>query len=141
MSANRRIITSRDTDKFQVDRFDMLCLQRGFLCVKCIISTWFTVDVSTKIPTSESSTRKQLLALPCQMSSLVLSCSCPTVRGCFPPACLARYPGEEEGQPTKVDEKNKTFLLLPDYISLKSLYMGPGLPMLYGILKLTPALT
>lgn len=127
MSANRRIVTARDTANFQGDRFNMLCLQCGFLSMKCIISTWFTVAVCTKMPTSGSSTRKQRLALPCHISSLVLSCSCPTVRGCFPPACLARRPGEEEGRPSKVDEKNRTLLLLPDHIRVKSLYILLGL--------------
>lgn len=133
MSANRRIVTSRDTANFQGDCFNMLCLQCGFLCMKCIISTWFTVAVCTKMPTSGSSTRKQRLALPCHISSLVLSCSCPTVRGCFPPACLARRPGEEEGRPSKVDEKNRTLLLLPDHISVKSLYILLGLGLLICI--------
>lgn len=127
MTANSRIVTSGDTNTFQGDRFNMLCLQRGFLWMKGIISTWLTAAVCTKRPISGSSTRKQRLDLPCHMSSLVLSCSCPTVRGCFPPACLAHRPGEEEGQPSKVDNRNRTLLLLPDHMSGKSLYIGLGL--------------
>lgn len=39
-----------------------------------------------------------IAALPCHRSSPVRSCSSPTVRGCFLPACPGRCPGEGEEQ-------------------------------------------
>lgn len=36
--------------------------------------------------------------LPCHRSSPIQSCSSPTVRGCFLPACPGRCPGEGEEQ-------------------------------------------
>lgn len=79
---------------------------------KSFVSIWFTAALCTPMPTSRSSSRKTRpssctasmhgLALPCRMSSPVQSCSCPTVHGCFPPACLAHCPSEEEGRPVEV---------------------------------------
>lgn len=58
------------------------------------------------------------LALPCQKSSPVQSCSSPTARECFQPVCPGHGPDEVGGQPAGWDEAATTWLDSPINLNL-----------------------